>query len=123
MIGSGIRLRWVPLSAYAADGKPTACSKGLAVQWVWGIVRWEREDFIPTRYRQRRFSTSLQEIWRNSDMHWAINEDARFDHCPYVNMLRNHKGCLIALWPLSARGLQIAWPLRCNDKIGLPIIV
>jgi len=25
-------LPWVPLSAYAADGKPAACSKGHAVQ-------------------------------------------------------------------------------------------
>ena len=25
-------LPWVPLSAYAADGKPVACSKGYAVQ-------------------------------------------------------------------------------------------
>jgi hypothetical protein len=32
-------LRWVPLSAYAADGKPATCSKGHAVQLVWGIVR------------------------------------------------------------------------------------
>jgi hypothetical protein len=32
-------LWWVPLSAYAADGKPAACSKGHAVQRVWGIVR------------------------------------------------------------------------------------
>jgi len=32
-------LRWVPLSAYVADGKPATCSKGHAVQLVWGIVR------------------------------------------------------------------------------------
>jgi len=31
-------LQWVPLTAYAADGKPAACSKGQAVQWVCGIV-------------------------------------------------------------------------------------
>jgi hypothetical protein len=71
--------QWVPLSAYAADGKPAACSKGHAVQWVWGIVRWGRGDFIRTRYRQRRFSIALQEIWRNDDMSWHINEDARVD--------------------------------------------
>jgi hypothetical protein len=52
-------LRWVPLTAYAADGKPAACSTGHAVQWVWGIVRSGREDFIRTRYRQRRFSICL----------------------------------------------------------------
>jgi hypothetical protein len=72
-------LQWVPLSAYAADGKPAACSKGHAVQWVWGIVRWGRGDFIRTRYRQRRFSISLQEIWRDDAMNWPINEDARVD--------------------------------------------
>jgi len=32
-------LGWVPLSAYAADGKPATCSKGHAVQWDFGIVR------------------------------------------------------------------------------------
>ena len=48
-------LRWVPLSAYAADGKPATCCKGHALQWVWGIVRWERGDFIQTRYRRLRF--------------------------------------------------------------------
>jgi len=72
-------LQWVPLSAYAADGKPAACSKGHAVQWIWGIVRWERGDVIRTRYRQRRFSISLQEIWRNDAMNWHINEDTRVD--------------------------------------------
>ncbi len=72
-------LRWVPLSAYAADGKPAACFKGHAVQWIWGIVRWERGDVIRTRYRQRRFSISLQQIWRNDAMNWPINEDARVD--------------------------------------------
>ena len=62
-------LRWVPLSAYAADGKPATCAKGHAMQWVWWIVRWGRGDFIRTRYRRRRFSTSLQEIWRSGDIH------------------------------------------------------
>jgi len=43
--------------------------KGHAVQWVWGgVVRWGRKNFIRTRYRQRRFSISLQEIWQNSDV-------------------------------------------------------
>jgi hypothetical protein len=42
-------LRWVLLSAYAADGKPATCSKELAVQWIWGIVRSGRGDFIRTR--------------------------------------------------------------------------
>ena len=50
-------LRWVPLSAYAADGKPATCSKGPAVQWAWGIVRLGCGDHIWTRYRRRRFST------------------------------------------------------------------
>jgi hypothetical protein len=69
-------LLWVPLSAYAADGKPAACSKRHAVQGVWGIVRWGLGDFMRTRYRSQRFSTSLQEIWRTVDIHWPINEDA-----------------------------------------------
>ena len=30
---------WMPLSAYAADGKPATCSKEPAVQWVWGAVQ------------------------------------------------------------------------------------
>lgn len=33
-------LRWVLLSAFAADGKPVAWPKGHAVQWNWGIARW-----------------------------------------------------------------------------------
>jgi len=33
-------LRWVQLSAYAADGKPATYSKGHAGQWAWGVVRW-----------------------------------------------------------------------------------
>ena len=74
-------LRWVPLSAYAADGKPPACSEGNAVQWLWGIVRWGREDFIRTRYRRKLFSTSLQEICRAGDTHWPAIENMRIDHC------------------------------------------
>jgi hypothetical protein len=66
-------LRWVPLSAYAADGKSAACSKGHALQWVWGIVRWVHRDFIRTRYRRSRFSTSLQEIWQTGDIYSPIN--------------------------------------------------
>ncbi len=54
-------LRWVPLSAYAADGKPATCSKGHAVQWDWRIVRWGCGNFIRTRYRRRLFLSSLQE--------------------------------------------------------------
>ena len=72
-------LLWVSLSAYAADGKPATCAKGHAMQWVWGIVRWGRGDFIRTRDRQRRFSISLQEIWRNDVMNLPINEDTRVD--------------------------------------------
>ena len=90
-------LRWVPLSAYAADGRPATCSKGHAVQWDWEIVRWGRGDFIRTRYRRRRFLNSLQEIWRTGDIHWPMNEDARIHHCLYANMLRNHKTRLTVL--------------------------
>jgi hypothetical protein len=79
-------LRWVPLSPYAADGKPATCSKGLAVLWDWGIVRWGRGDFIRTRYRLRRFSTSLQEIRRTGDIHWPMNEVVRTHHCPYARI-------------------------------------
>jgi hypothetical protein len=35
----------VPLSAYAADGKPAACSKGHAVQRVWGDCTVEMWGF------------------------------------------------------------------------------
>jgi hypothetical protein len=52
-------LRLVTLSAYAADGKPATCSKGLALQWAWGIVRWGRRVFMRTRYHRRLFSASL----------------------------------------------------------------
>jgi hypothetical protein len=90
-------LRWLPLSAYAADGRPATCSKGHAVQWDWEIVRWGRGDFIRTRYRRRRFLNSLQEIWRTGDIHWPMNEDARIHHCLYANMLRNHKTRLTVL--------------------------
>jgi hypothetical protein len=89
-------LRWVALSAYAADGKRAACSKGHAVQWAWGIVRWGHRDFIRTRYRRRLFSTSLQVVLRTGDIHWPINEDARIDHFPYEYMLRNNKARNIA---------------------------
>jgi len=89
-------LRRVELSAYAADGKRAACSKGHAVQWAWGIVRWGHRDFIRTRYRRRLFSTSLQVVLRTGDIHWPINEDARIDHFPYEYMLRNNKARNIA---------------------------
>jgi hypothetical protein len=79
-------LRWVPLSAYAADGKPATCSKGPAVQWAWGIVRLGCGDFIRTRYRRRCFSTPLQEIWRTGDIHWPMNEVVRTHHCPYARI-------------------------------------
>jgi hypothetical protein len=105
-------LRWVPLSAYADDGKPATCSKGLALQWVLGIVRWGRVGIIQTRYRQRHFSTSLQETWRTDDFHWPTNEDARLCQCPYLNMLRKHKVRLTVLWLLSASELQTSGPLR-----------
>ena len=79
-------LRWVPFSAYAADGKPAIYSKGFAVQWDWGIARLGCGDYIRTRYRRRRFSTSLQEIWRTGDIHWPMNEAARIHHCPYASI-------------------------------------
>ena len=116
-------LRWVPLSVYAADGKPETCSRGHAVQWVWGIVRWGSVDFIRTRYRLRRFSTSVQEIWRIGDIHWPMDEDARVDHCPFTTMLKNHKEPLTVLFLLSASELQIYWHLQCSDKLGLQIVV
>jgi hypothetical protein len=74
-------LRWVLLSAYAADGKPAASSKGHALQWVWGIVLWGRWDLIRTGYRRMLFSTSLQEICRAGDTHWPAIENMRVDHC------------------------------------------
>ena len=37
-----------------------------------------------------------------------MNEDARIDHRPYANMLRNHKARLIVLCLLSASELQIS---------------
>jgi hypothetical protein len=79
-------LRWVPLSAYAADGKPATCSKGPAVQWAWGIVRLRCGDFIRTRYRRRRFSTPLQEILRTGASIWPMNEVAHIHHCPYASI-------------------------------------
>jgi len=42
-------------------------------------------------------STSVQEIWRTGDIYLPMNEDARMQYCPYANMLRNHKACLIVL--------------------------
>jgi hypothetical protein len=114
-------LRWVPLSAYATVGKPATCSKRHAVQRGWGIARWRGVDFIRTRYRQLRFSTSVQEIWRSSDIHWPTNEVARTDHCPYTNILGNHKTCLILLSLLSGSRLKASWPLQCSDKTSLPI--
>jgi hypothetical protein len=80
-------LRWVPLSAYAADGKPATCSKEHAVRWIWGIVRWGSGDFIRTRYRRRLFSTSLQEIWLTGVIYWPMNENAPINHRPYANLL------------------------------------
>ena len=87
-----------------------------------GIVRWRRRDFIRTRYRRRRFSSSLQKIWRNGDIHWPINEDERIHYCPYANMLRNHKAPLIVLWPLSASELLNSWLLRFSVMIVLSIV-
>jgi len=87
-------LRWVSLSAYAADGKLATCSKGDAVQLVWGIVRWEHGDFIRTRYHSRLLSISLQETWRTGDIHRPMNKDARIQHRPYADMIRNHKARL-----------------------------
>ena len=86
-------LRWVPLLAYAADGKPATCSKGFAVQWNWGIVRFGCGDFIRTRYRRRRFSTSSQEIWRTGDIHWPMNEVVRTHHCPYARIDNSDLRC------------------------------
>jgi hypothetical protein len=104
----------VPLSAYAADGKPATCSKEHAVRWIWGIVRWGSGDFMRTRYRRRLFSTSLQEIWLTGVIYWPMNENAPINHRPYANLLCKHKACLILLCLLSARELQISWPLRSS---------
>jgi hypothetical protein len=119
-------LRWVPLSVYAADGKLAAYSKGHEVQWVWGIVRWRRRDFIRSRYRRRRFSTSLQIIWLTRDIHWPMNEAAPIDHFPYASMLRNHKVRLTA-WIDRAQPRSIrCWtspaplgPFKTGERSGL----
>ena len=42
--------------------------------------------FIRTRYRLRRFLTSLQEIWLSGDIHWRMNVVARIHHCPYASI-------------------------------------
>jgi len=107
-------LRLVSLSAYAANGKPSTCSKEHAVRWIWGIARWRSGHFIRTRYRRRLFSTSIQEIWRTGGIHWPMNENARINHRPYANMLCNHKVRLTVLWLLSASELQISRPLRSS---------
>ncbi len=67
--------------------------------------------------------TSVQEIWRTGDIHWPMNEDARIDHCVYINTPRTHKEHLILLLLLCAGELQIPWLLRCSDKISLPMAV
>ena len=76
-----------------------------------------------SRYRRRRFSTSLQEIWRSGDIHWPINEDALMHHCPYPSIPRNHKARLIVLWLFGASEHRISRYLQCSDKISLPIVV
>jgi len=38
------------------------------------------------RYRRRRFSSSLQEIWQLGDIHWPMNEVARIHHCLYPSI-------------------------------------
>ena len=101
-------LRSLPLSAYAADGNPATCSKAHAVQWVWEILRLKRGEFIRTRYRRRRFSTSWQEIRRTGDIHWPISENARIDHCPYASIPRNHKARLVVLWLLGATEFRVS---------------
>jgi hypothetical protein len=59
--------------------------KGLRCNGAGGFVRWGCGDFIRTRYRRRRFSTSLQEIWRTGDIHRPMNEVALIHHCPYAS--------------------------------------
>jgi len=68
-------------------------------------------------------STSMHEIWQTGDIHWPMNEDAPIHHCPYANMLGNHKARLIVHLLLSASEILISWHLRCSDMTGLPIII
>jgi hypothetical protein len=76
----------VPLSAYAADEKPATYSKGLVVQWDWGIVRLGCGDFIRTPVSPASlfdfFAGNLSE-WC---IHWPMNEVVRIDYCPYASI-------------------------------------
>ena len=72
---------------------------------VWAIVRWGHVDFTRTRYRRRRFSTSVQVIWRTGDIHWSMNEDAHIEHCLYIHIPRTHKIRLLVLLSLYASQL------------------
>jgi hypothetical protein len=59
--------------------------KGLWCNGTGGLYGWDVEILYGPRYRRRRFSTSLQEIWRTGDIHWPMNEVAHIHHCPYAS--------------------------------------
>lgn len=90
-------------------GSRQRAPKGMRCKGSRGIVRLGLGEFIRTRYRRRRFSTSIQEIWQTRDIHWPTNENVRIDHCPYASIPRNHKARLIVLWLLSASEFRISW--------------